>query len=96
MTQPTHTYFDVLKLAYYDDVFWRRLIAKPVHTLEDAGIILSEIDQEKLFSALRNFSLVFAFDKYRGTGQIPISMPPSDPPAFDDTGWDCRVPWGQT
>ncbi|MCX6169973.1 MAG: hypothetical protein NTX65_11565 [Ignavibacteriales bacterium] len=83
------TYFDVLKKAYYDDDFWHMLIAKPAHALDKYGISLNVDDEEKLFSALKDFSLVLAFDRYR---RPKLKIPPTD----NITGWDCKVPWGQT
>lgn len=99
MTQ-LRDYAYVLKLAYDDDEFWRKLIARPAHALDQYGISLSIDDTEKLFSALRDFSLVLSFDKYRNLDPI-YKNNPADPPAFDDSGWGCgsgtgRVPWGQT
>lgn len=96
MTQPTQAYFDVLKLAYKDEKFWRRLIAKPAHALDETGFPLTVEDREKLFSALNDFSLVLAFDKYKNPK--PKNYKYGDEPQPDDgTGWDCtRVPWGQT
>jgi len=98
MVQPMKTYFDVLKRAYYDDVFWRKLIARPVHALEEYGFLLSVNDSEKLFSALKDFSLVLAFDKYRDLK--PRNFKDGDTiPEFDNSGWGCadpKVPWGQT
>ena len=110
MQQPTilqlRDYAFVLRKAYYDDLFWRRLVAKPADTLYENGIVLNPEDTEKLYSVLGNFSFVFAFDKYRDT-ELPENKvlymtsfngnPPDDPA----TGWSCddiapRVPWGQT
>jgi hypothetical protein len=105
------TYKAVLRKAYYDAIFWRKLIAKPVKTLEDAQISLSTEDEEKLFAALKDFSLVISFDKYRASRQqeqeqehllLYFNNPNSiDPGEYDNTGWGCddiapKVPWGQT
>lgn len=90
------TYYDVLKKAYEDDDFWNMLIAKPANALVKYGFSLNADDQEKLFSALKDFSLVLAFNRYRDPKPRTYKKG-TTPPTDGITNWDCtKVPWGQT